>query len=134
MSRSMENEHSVYHVFHLETKENAIQLKDRLFALDGSRAIVDANKIICKQQVTAAIFRAERAKRNNVMVARKWNVEVLLQIVGTHQINRAMQILEVTKETTMILVIQEETLIPIETAVPGFPKFRQGSKPLSDIH
>ncbi|MHA2248833.1 MAG: hypothetical protein ACXAD7_00660 [Candidatus Kariarchaeaceae archaeon] len=124
MSRSKGDEHPTYHVFHLKTKGDAVQVKERLFALASSRAILDAHKIICKQQVEAAIFRTGRAKRNHTMIAQKWNVEVLLQIVGTHQIKHAMQILTVTEETKIILVIQKDAIIPDETAVPGFPKFQ----------
>lgn len=112
------------YVFYLETQDNTLEIKKKLLDLKGKRVILDSANIICEDQVKVALFRANRAQRNNTMIANNWNVEVLLRIGGTHQIKEAFQLLDVKEFSKIILIIQENDVIPLNNAIPGFPKFR----------
>ncbi len=108
--------------FHIYSKGRAIELKNELIKQPGRRVIFDGSKILCKEQVVSAILRANRAEINNTMMAKKWNVEVLLQVAATHQIKQAISLLDITEITEIIFIVQSSDEIPIKGMLSGFPE------------
>ena len=80
-------------------------IKQDLMKYNNEIAILDADRIICKEQIYAAILRANRARKRENMIARTWGIELILQLSGTHQIKKAFKIIDITKFTKRIIVI-----------------------------
>jgi hypothetical protein len=58
------------------------------------------------------------------MIANNWNIEVLLHLAATHQIKRALQLIDVSDDTKVIVIVQENGEAPVPEAIPGFPALK----------
>lgn len=103
---------------------NPIAIKLELLDKNREIAIFDGNKIICKEQIDSAIMRANRARDGGKMIANIWGIEVLLQLAGTHQINLAINLLDITKSTQNIIFVGEKLVLKDGIEVSkGLPEF-----------
>ncbi|MCY3412366.1 MAG: hypothetical protein INQ03_12085 [Candidatus Heimdallarchaeota archaeon] len=95
-----------YNFYSIHTSQSSVNdLKNLLLVQPGEKAILDASKVICKNQILAAITRVERVKQQEKMISNDWGIELLLQLTGKHQISEALKLLEVTESTKNILYI-----------------------------
>lgn len=110
-----------FHIYHLYTETPQKSLQE-LLKYEGRRAICDADKVICAEQVHVALERAIRAIDRSNNIAKDWGIEILLHIAGTHQISEALKIVNVTSETKCLLIIQE-AVSEEDNFEEGFPEF-----------
>ena len=113
-----------YHVFHIKTENNAMRLRQILRDPSQKRVFFDAQRVICEEQITSALLRASQAEKRGKMVANNWNIEVMLHLAATHQIKRALQLIDVSVDTKIIVIVQENGDTPIPEAKPGFPALK----------
>lgn len=99
-----------YYSYHILNPENPLEIKEKILKIDGEKVIFDGNKIICKEQIFAAVHRSNYAKQNNNMIAKIWGMEVLLHISNTHQLKKASRMVDVNKNTTTIVIISKDKL------------------------
>ena len=100
-------------------------IKQALLKYNRNVAIFDGDQVICKKQIESAVIRANRSQKNNCMVAKIWGIEVLLQLVGTHQINLAIDLLDIKETTKLIICIAEELIVKDKSVkiITGLPEF-----------
>ncbi|MHA2169074.1 MAG: KEOPS complex subunit Cgi121 [Candidatus Kariarchaeaceae archaeon] len=113
-----------YHVFHIKTENNSMMLRQLLLDPSQKRVMFDAQRVMCEEQVTSALLRASQAEKRGKMIANNWNIEVLLHLAATHQIKRALQLIDVSDDTKVIVIVQENGEAPVPEAIPGFPALK----------
>jgi hypothetical protein len=113
-----------YHVFHIKTENNAMMFRQILRDPSQKRVFFDAQRVICEEQVTSALLRASQAEKRGKMIANNWNIEVMLHLAATHQIKRALQLIDVSDDTKIIVIVQKNGDTPVPEAIPGFPALK----------
>ncbi|MDH5403429.1 MAG: EKC/KEOPS complex subunit CGI121/TPRKB [Candidatus Heimdallarchaeota archaeon] len=85
-----------------------IYIKDRVLSLKHNAVIFDTRNIICMEQIYFALWRVQRAVKQQNMIAKDWAIEVLLQLSCTNQIEIALQFFNVDKKSKDVIIIQED--------------------------
>ena len=89
---------------------------------ESKKVIVDAAKIICREQIEVALLRASQAEINGSMLANDWSIEVMLHLKGQHQIRKSLDFFSINQRTTsIVLIINGKVAIDVEL-IPGLPK------------
>ena len=92
--------------------KDPLALRDQLADYDGKRTFFDLDRIICEQQISVALARADRAFQAENAIANTWGIEVLLHLVGNNQIAFCIDLVGISSETTRIGIIQDKQLQP----------------------
>ena len=123
-----------YYIYHIQCNGDWFKLKNDLISHPDVKMFFDSRNLICEEQLKIAILKAERAMENKLNIANKFQLEVMIQLSGEHQIQKAISLFDFNESSDYIVILQDNEGQIIENSAKGFPPLKLSQDAFNELN
>ena len=123
-----------YHIYHIKCNGDWSKLKKDLINHPSVIMFFDSRNLICEDQLKIALLKAGRAMDNKTNIANKFQLEVMIQLSGEHQIQKALTLFDFNESSDYIVIIQDNGNQIIEKSMKGLPPLKLSQDAFDELN